>query len=294
MNKDSARAELMEKLQLFFAERKRPYSPETIRAYLDDIKGFIEFLKKKRKEKPLADATTEDVRRYIAYLSTRGVTNPRTVCRKIAGLSAYYKYLIRKGACHSNPTLDAGRPELPDHYASAPITVQEFRTLISTVNSNGFHSTRDRAVLEMLYGCGLTVGELTRLDVADVDLTTGNVFVRKPKRSRSVPAGKPVVDAVTRYLRTRERLPHRRKPNDHPLSINRFGDRIDKRSIRKLIAVCARKAGLPHITPSTLRTSFACHGKDQGVSTQLLQNLLGHRQSSTTLRMTRAGTQPVP
>ena len=151
---------------------------------------------------------------------------------------------------------------------------------------------RDRAILETLYSTGLRVSELTALNVSDIDLQGGILKARgKGSRERIVPIGENATEKLTRYLDVRSKISRINTDDSDALFLNRFGDRLSSRSIRKILDKYIRQTGLDERTsPHTLRHSFATHLLNQGANLRIVQELLGHKHLSTTQIYTHVTT----
>jgi site-specific recombinase XerD len=143
---------------------------------------------------------------------------------------------------------------------------------------------RDRAVLELLYGAGLRVGELTAIDLADLQLGQRMLRVRgKGRRERLVPFGRKAADAIAAYLPHRARWRRGRQHGDEPLFVNQRGGRLGDRSVRRILdAAVRRTAQLHHLHPHALRHAFATHLLEAGKDLRAIQELLGHSSLATT------------
>jgi integrase/recombinase XerC len=173
--------------------------------------------------------------------------------------------------------------------------VEEVEKLLNAPQGDGFQPIRDRAILETLYSTGLRVSELTGLNVPDVDITAEGIKAHgKGRRERIVPVGSFALQAVKRYIDLRAQVPHINEKDPDALFLNRFGDRLSSRSIRKIIDKYILVTGLSEKTsPHTLRHSFATHLLNRGANIRLVQELLGHKHLSTTQIYTHITTDAV-
>src|SRR4029450_4419067 len=168
----------------------------------------------------------------------------------------------------------------------------EVEKLLNAPQGTGFQPVRDRAILETLYSTGLRVSELTSLNVADIDLTAEVIKCRgKGRRERMVPIGSFALQAIKGYIDLRAQVPHINEKDPDALFLNRFGDRLSSRSIRKIIDKYIKVTGLSEKTsPHTLRHSFATHLLNRGANLRMVQELLGHKHLSTTQIYTHVTT----
>jgi len=258
---------------------QRGYSANTLRAYGTDLRMFEEFLRQRGRD--IEQASVHDVRGFVASMQMRGMARS-TLARRTAAVRSFYKYLQRQGFKKSNP-MSALRSPRREQRLPSFLTLRQVEELLDTPDVSTWIGRRDVAMLEMLYGGGLRVGELVGLNRRDVDMADGMLRVRgKGKKERIVPAGSCAVAAVRTYLSDWRDGPPRRDAN--ALFLNaREGTRITTRSVRRIIGRYAVMAGLdPKISPHSLRHSFATHMLTNGADLRCVQELLGHENLSTT------------
>jgi len=268
---------------------ERAASPETRRAYLSDVRGFGRFLG--ADARPDA-AAAPDVFRWLADLQRR--LEPSTVARKLASLRSFYRFLAREGVCSADPTLGIPAPRSPQRLPR-PIAVDECEALAEAdapARSAAFPAARlrDRALVELLYGAGLRVGELVSLDVRDADLRRGEVRVwGKGGKERIVPLPGAAREALAAWLGPRQRPGFLAEPLFTSLRPGAGGERrrLSTRDVRRTLARRARRAGVAgRIHPHRLRHSYATHLLDMGADLREIQELLGHASLSTTQKYT--------
>ena len=271
---------------------ERNMSPETIRAYEKDLYQFLRFFSKGSGQ-PInpTGITTLQVREFLAALKERNYQKT-TVVRKLATIRSFYKFLMRKGHVTTNPLTDIETPKVEKklpHFLST----EEVEKLLNAPQGNTFQAVRDRAILETLYSTGLRVSELTALNVSDLDFTTEVIKARgKGRRERIVPVGSFALQAIKRYVEIRSQVPRINEEDPDALFLNRFGDRLSSRSIRKILDKYIKVTGLNEKTsPHTLRHSFATHLLNRGANLRMVQELLGHKHLSTTQIYTHVTTQ---
>jgi len=262
---------------------ERNMSPETIRAYEKDLHQFLRHFSRGDGE-PVnpAELTSLQIREYLAHLKEKNYEKT-TVVRKLATIRSFYKCLLRKGLVTGNPLTDIPTPKVEKKIPHF-LGVDEVEKLLNAPQGNSFQSIRDRAILETLYSTGLRVSELTSLNVEDIDFTGEVIKARgKGRRERMVPVGSFALQAIKRYVDLRAQVPHINEKDPSALFLNRFGDRLSSRSIRKIIDKYIKVTGLSEKTsPHTLRHSFATHLLNRGANIRMVQELLGHKHLSTT------------
>ncbi|MBI4583114.1 MAG: tyrosine recombinase XerC [Planctomycetes bacterium] len=270
---------------------ERNMSPETIRAYEKDLYQFLRFFRNQEggKKSP-GEITSLDIRDFLANLREKNYQKT-TVVRKLATIRSFYKFLLKKGLVTNNPLTDIPTPKVEKRLPRF-LGVEEVEKLLNAPQGNTFQAIRDRAILETLYSTGLRVSELTGLNVADIDLT-GEIIKASGKgsRERMVPIGSFAMEAVKKYLEVRGTIPRHTAKDPEALFLNRFGERLSSRSIRKILDKYIRITGLDERTsPHTLRHSFATHLLNRGANLRIVQELLGHKHLSTTQIYTHVTT----
>ena len=263
----------------------RRASPHTVHAYAEDLRQFCAWLE----EKELLDLrvlTPTEVRRYIASLTTERNLAKTTVARKAASLRAFFRYLQRQAVVTHSPAQELQTPKRPRPLPKA-LAEELVATLLAFPDPARPDGVRDRAILETLYATGLRASEVVALDTTDLALDTsgeGEIRVRHGKggKERLALLGKPAVAALELYLGTARPALLQGKPTA-ALFLNRFGDRLSDRAVRRLFDRACSSVSVAHkITPHTLRHSFATHLLDHGADLRVVQELLGHADLSTT------------
>ncbi|HEY7949185.1 MAG TPA: tyrosine-type recombinase/integrase [Acidimicrobiales bacterium] len=254
-------------------------SPETERAYTGDVRAFVEWAARGGTTGP-ADVDRLLLRRYLAYLATRRHART-TMARKAASLRCYFAWTARRGDVAVDP---ARRLTAPGGGARLPRVLDrsELDAMLDGARPAGADASataRDDAVLELLYGCGLRVAELCRLDGGDIDLTERVVTVwGKGGRQRRVPMHDLCAAAVARWLDGgRDAFSTAESPPE-AVFLNRVGRRLGPRDVRRLLD---RRSPVP-THPHALRHSFATHMLDGGADLRVVQELLGHASLQTT------------
>ena len=251
-------------------------APRTVDAYRRDLDDLAA-----RLGKPLAALATEDLERYLAELRAEG-RSPATIARRTAAARSFFRHLVLLGRRDDNP---AAAVALPRKARRLPRTLSpsEAERLIDAAVGTTPRALRDRALVELLYGAGLRVGELVGLGKADVDLEQRLVRATgKGSKERIVPLGRPAAEALRRYLaRGRPYLDRRRRPE---LFLNAQGGGLTRAGVFLVLRRLADKAGLDpeRVHPHLLRHSFATHLLEGGADLRAVQEMLGHADISTT------------
>ena len=248
----------------------------TVEAYRRDLTDAARVL-----DRPLSDASTDDLERYLTELRSRGLASA-TVARRLAALRSFYRHLVLIGARGDNPAAEL-RPPRRQRHLPHPLSPAEAERLIEAANGIKPRDLRDRALVELLYGAGLRVSEAVGLERAGLDLD--NRIVRclgKGDKERIVPIGRRAADALTRYLaRGRPFLERRPRPE---LFLNARGGGLTRAGAFLILRRLAEVAGLEpgRIHPHLLRHSFATHLLAGGAHLRSVQEMLGHADLSTT------------
>jgi integrase/recombinase XerC len=234
------------------------------------------------------------LRAYLAWLHEQQYARS-TIARRIASIRSWCRFLCRQGLLANNPAVGLRGPrqerKLP-HF----LTREDMLRLLEAPPAATPLGLRDRAILEALYSAGLRVSELTGLDLADVDLDSGLATVRgKGRRERLALFGPQAVEALQAWLAARTAMLAKRGPaalRNEALFLNKSGSRLTSRSVGRLLEKYLAMAGLdPRTSPHTLRHSFATHLLDAGADIRSVQELLGHRNLTTTQIYTHVTTQ---
>ncbi|WP_165248687.1 tyrosine recombinase XerC [Paludisphaera soli] len=258
---------------------ERQSSVHTLRSYEDDLALFLHFLEET--SGPSGDPASIDarrLRRYSAWLTGRGYA-ASTVARRLASLRSFFRFLRRGGEVDADPAAALRNPKQPKRLPKL-LRVDEVVRLLDSIPVGDALGCRDRAMFETLYGGGLRVSEVVGLDLGDLDLDEELVRVRgKGKRERLCPIGGMAVHWIRLHLRSRTP----RHADEAALFLNRYGDRLTARSVGRLLEDHLARAGVRgDASPHTLRHSFATHLLDRGADLRSVQELLGHRNLTTT------------
>jgi integrase/recombinase XerC len=258
---------------------ERQASVHTLRSYEVDLALYSDYLAEV--QGGAADPSAVDalrLRRYSAWLAGRGYA-PSTLARRLASLRSYFKFLRRRGLVAADPSAGLRNPKQPRRLPRL-LRVDEVIQLLETIPMETAPGIRDRALLETLYGGGLRVSELVGLNLEDLDTEQELVRVRgKGRRERLCPIGRMATDWVRRWI------PLRRPkfPREPALFLNQRGTRLTTRSVGRFLETYLRRAGLVDTaSPHSLRHSFATHLLDRGADLRSVQELLGHRNLTTT------------
>lgn len=275
-----------------FLRGQRGLSENTIRIYLADLKPFRDYLS--REGLSLTDMNRQLLRGYLAWLATAGRVGAEgrphaqgyarvSIVRKLVALRSFYRFLVQEGLFKSSP-IPLGRSFQVKVQKPLPTFLgqREVVRLLEAPNDTTPLGMRDRAILEVLYSCGVRLAEMQEMNVTAVNFSRREILVRgKGSKERLVLFGQPTEAALRRYLR--EGRPQLATNSTPALFLNRYGQRLSRRSIEKLVRRYASQAGVRSgVHPHTLRHTFASHLMEGGADLRVIQELLGHASPTTT------------
>jgi integrase/recombinase XerC len=271
-------------------KHRRGVSPNTLSAYESDLVQFQIFLEEELGGANLSSIDVLAIRSFLAHLHARGLERA-SIARKLAALRTFFRFLLREGLLARNPARLVSTPRL-DRKLPPRIEEHEVDSLLELPDQRLPLGRRDRAILELLYGAGLRVGEIVALDRATCDLDSRLLRVQgKGAKERIVPFGEPAEDAIRQYLRDRRELVAL-GPGTDALFLNHRGGRLTARSVRRILdrylKIAALRSGL---SPHSLRHAFATHLLERGCDLRSIQELLGHESLSTTQKYTQLSTK---
>ncbi len=269
---------------LAYLEFERGLSRNTLSAYRTDLLQYGAFLATRGKGP--VEAGGEDVADFLAELAAGGEEkppcSPATLNRKTACLRSFYRHLRRAELIDADPTANI-RPPRKGRSLPKVLSYSEVKRLVDSVNGGKPADLRDRAILEVMYGCGLRASETTGLEVGSIDLKRG--FLRahgKGSKERIVPLGREANAAVKRYLRA-GRGEMAAGSDVRALFLNQRGGGLSRQGLYKVIQGRAKQVGLgDRMSPHTLRHSFATHLLSGGCDLRSVQEMLGHADVATT------------
>ena len=270
---------------------ERNCSPHTIAAYSKDLAKFSEFTGPKI---GFADIDHRMIRAFMAEQMDKGLSKA-SVARALASLRSLFQWLAREGIVKQNPAKLVATPKLPKKLPRVP-TIEEMNQLLDgEMPESAAFAERERAIFELLYGCGIRNSELVGIDLTDIRWPNAVILVRgKGKKERFVPLGEAAAMAVRTYLPKRDAVLQHAKKSTTALLINQRGSRLTTRSVGRIVKTIAVAKGLPpDVHPHTLRHAFGTHMLEEGADLRAIQDLLGHERLSTTQRYTQLSIKHV-
>jgi len=258
----------------YYLKVERGMSPNTVSSYCSDVSKCL-------------DAVGGDIREISAeqvgdYLASKAPTlSKRSQARLLSSLKSFFDWCILEGVRKDNPCELIDAPKL-GKYLPAVLSVEEVSDIIESTDTSSWNGIRDRAILEMLYGCGLRVSEAVGLRLSDVFLEEGFLRVTgKGDKQRIVPLGEMAAEAFRNYLECRPE-PYSTQYADTAF-LNRFGKSLSRVSVFNMVKKQAVLAGVrKEISPHTFRHSFATHLIENGADLRVVQEMLGHESILTT------------
>lgn len=284
---DQALADFLRHLAL-----EKNASAYTVKSYREDLTQAMTFFRERGSATLRPEQiNTRLLRTFVAWLHDQGYART-TISRRIAAVRSWCRFMCRQGMMDKNPADGLRGPKLDRKLPHFLNRSDVDRLLAAPGGDNGL-ALRDRAILETLYSAGLRVSELVGLEIADIDLAEGVATVRgKGRRERLALVGDEARKAISLWLPARAALLDGIGRRSEAVFLNKNGTRLSTRSVGRLLVKYLRKTGLdPRTTPHTLRHTFATHLLDAGADIRGVQELLGHKNLTTTQIYTHVSTQ---
>ena len=260
---------------LTYIQVEKGLSANTLQSYARDIarlQGWAE-----QKGRRIEKLERKDLREWIARMSREGLA-PTSVSRAVSALRGFYRFLMLDGHIKRHPAEDLSAPQRLTHLPQF-LSEDEIERLLDAPDIKTDEGVRDRAMLELMYATGLRVSELCALQAGDVEIHAGLIVCYgKGSKQRRVPIGKSAIHWLQEYERVRKRLGSETKTH---LFLHR-GRPLTRQTAWSIVKTHAKRAGVPDISPHTLRHSFATHLMQHGADSRSVQALLGHADISTT------------
>lgn len=260
---------------LEYLEVEKGLAQNTLEAYRRDLTSFLDFCKL-RNISDIADIERTDLNSFILKLREDNY-NPTSVMRKIASLRGFFKWFCANEYGTKNPAQTLEQPKLPKHLPKV-MTIEELNQILNTNLTE-----EETLIVELLYGCGLRVSELVNLQLNNIDIKSKYIqCYGKGSKERIVPFGEKAKAALKKYLKVRDLIILKNKLVDNKiLFLKDDGKQITRQDVYNFIKKQGEKIH-KHISPHTLRHSFATHLLENGADLRVVQELLGHSDVSTT------------
>ncbi|RDC57661.1 site-specific tyrosine recombinase XerD [Pedobacter chinensis] len=265
-----------------YLKLERSLSDHSVDAYLNDIKKLIQYYQALNQEPDLTEIKAADIKSFISWSNELGM-HASTQTRVISGLKAFFTYLLIEDIIQNDPMELVEAPKLTRKLPDM-LNIYEINELIAAIDASKPEGMRNKAIIEVLYGCGLRVSELTELKISNLFPQIEFIkVIGKGNKERLVPIGGVALKLLDIYLNEVRVHVKIKKGNEDFIFLNRFGAKLSRISIFNLIKSLAIATGLKKtISPHTLRHSFATHLIEGGADLRAVQEMLGHSSITTT------------
>ncbi len=265
-----------------YLKLERSLAQNSINAYITDVEKLFQYFEANNKDITLNTIKLKDLREFLIWLNELGA-EASTQARVISGIKSFFMYLLQEEIVVNNPSSLLETPKiarkLPD-----TLSVHEIDLLIGSIDASKPDGMRNKAMMEVLYGCGLRVSELTDLKISDIFEESEFIkVVGKGNKERIVPIGATALKLIKIYMEEVRVHATIKRGNEDYIFLNRFGAKLSRIAIFNLIKSLAVAAGIKKsISPHTLRHSFATHLIEGGADLRAIQEMLGHASITTT------------
>ena len=271
---------------------ERSLSDNTVEAYLNDLNKLVSFFEISQKDLTPAQIQLPDLQEFLMWVYELGL-GARSQARLISALKTFYKYLLLEDLVNSDPTELLDGPKLARKIPEV-LSYEEIQAMLDAIDLSTPHGTRNRAMLETLYACGLRVSELTELRLTNLFLDVSFIkVIGKGNKERIIPIGQSAIKYIELYVEGIRR-PQMNIHKDHQnfLFINRRGKKLSRIMVFNIVKELAKQVGIKkNVSPHTFRHSFATHLIEGGADLKAVQDMLGHESILTTEIYTHLDTQ---
>ena len=265
-----------------YLQLEKSLSAHSVQAYLHDIELLTQFLQSQNTMVNPADVTLQHLQDFLKHIAELGMSSS-SQARIISGIKAFYKYALIENISTLNPSVLLDAPKLKKSLPDV-LHFDEIEMILAAIDLSTPEGTRNKAIIETLYSCGLRVTELVELRISQLFLETGFIrVIGKGNKQRLVPIGGDAIKYINLYRENiRVHIPV--KPgNEDYLFLNRRGTKLSRIMIFLIIKELVHKAGIKKtISPHTFRHSFASHLVEGGADLRAVQEMLGHESITTT------------
>ena len=276
------------KLYVRYLRLERNLSPNTIEAYRNDLAHLEAFMM--RNDLKLENVTLEQLHTFAASLHENGIT-PRSQARVLSGVRSFFRFLVLDGVVESDPTELLEWPSLPEHLPVV-LTLEEIDRIEDSIDLSKAEGARNRAIIEVLFSCGLRVSELVNMKLSDLYMEDRVLLVRgKGNKERLVPVSNKAIADLKRWFFDRNLMKIKLGEDDY-VFLNRRGAHLTRTMILIMVKRQAEEAGIKKtISPHTFRHSFATALLQGGADLRSIQAMLGHEKIDTTLVYTHISNE---
>lgn len=261
---------------------ERGLSENSVAAYINDVNKLLQYHEQFDQQTTILEVSHASLQNFVSWLNDLGML-ANTQARVISGLKAFFNYLMLENLIQEDPS---AMLESPKHSRKLPdvLSYNEINDLITAIDASKPEGMRNKAMLEVLYGCGLRVSELITLKISDLNIQSEYIrVIGKGNKERIIPIGHIALKLITIYL-TEVRVHLKiKKGNEDFVFLNRLGTHLSRISVFTMIKALADQIGLNKtISPHTFRHSFATHLIEGGADLRAVQEMLGHSSITTT------------
>jgi integrase/recombinase XerD len=265
-----------------YLKLERGLSTNSIEAYLSDISKLDQYFMTLNVVPPLTKITIKELKSFLTWLHELGML-PATQSRVVSGIKAFFSYLSIEKIITEDPSSALESPKLSRKLPDT-LNIHEVNSLISAIDASKPEGMRNKAIIEVLYGCGLRVSELVTLKISDIHFKSEFIKVLgKGNKERIIPIGSTALNQVAIYIKEIRVHLNVKKGYENFVFLNRLGSGLSRISVFTMIKDLAEKTGLQKtISPHTFRHSFATHLIEGGADLRAVQEMLGHSSITTT------------
>jgi site-specific recombinase XerD len=272
--------------------RSKGYSAATMRKYRAWVESFLVYVRESGNVRDVREIVSEDLRRFFETLRKKKAARGKalsewTLYSYHSTLKCFFAFLLRQEYLLSSPFDAAGYVAVKRHLLPRSVSEERMKDFLDEIEEDTAMGLRDRAIFELLYGTGVRLSELVKLDLSDVDFVSGKILVREGKggKDRIVPVGRNALKVLTLYLSQARGLFLKRKENkgeENALFLSARGKRVGGQNVYLRCREYFRKAGVEKGSPHMLRHSFATHILERGARILQVKEILGHASMDTT------------
>ena len=265
-----------------YLQLEKSLSDNSVEAYLHDIEKLTQFLESAGRQPSPADLELQELQGFLKWINQLGMS-PHSQARMISGIRSFYKYCLMEQIVKNDPTTLLEAPKLKRALPDV-LSFDEIEQIISCIDLSTPEGTRNKAILETMYSCGLRVSEVVNLRLSCLYFDVGFVrVIGKGDKERLVPIGSSAVKYINIYRESVRALMRPKPGNDDIVFLNRRGSKLTRVMIFVLLKDLVSRAGIAkRISPHTFRHSFATHLVEGGADLRAVQEMLGHESITTT------------
>ncbi|WP_316748259.1 site-specific tyrosine recombinase XerD [Pedobacter gandavensis] len=265
-----------------YLKLERSLSGNSVAAYINDVQKLFQYFESVEKNPSVKEISSSDLKKFISWINELGML-PSTQARVISGLKSFFSFLMLEQIIVTDPSALLESPRLGRKLPDV-LNIEEINNLLEAIDASKPEGMRNKAIIELLYGCGLRVSELTNLKISNIFVDSEFIkIIGKGNKERIVPIGATALKYIKIYLElSRVHVPIKKGYEDY-VFLNRRGTGLSRISVFTIIKDLALVSGLKKsISPHTFRHSFATHLIEGGADLRAVQEMLGHSSITTT------------